>query len=478
MKAYGREFCKDKTNCPPAAAQTDHHQAVGQLENLNHLNHLNFNVPSNLITNSAPTNLEAERKSPREAPREVPSRELPTKEAPPGEIPIREAPPRQAPAETPPREVAEAPRAVDNSALTRQLHANQAANERMIPGNELNKQQIDDLARFYHSQKNAPLPDTLNLTPRHLLANHFSVNNKILDGLSSNAVPSQSESVFDGLANLASDSSSERVSSISPPSNGVLSSQRTTGSPSSPSKLHHINLLSHIKHGVEANRNSQADDQKSAKESEPSKESGLSKENESKEIDLSKERTLVNKEDERSKQNSQLIDTGGGRQPIRSASNHLEYDLDDDDEHSGGYAPYQIEPYGRRYHQDGHHDPFAERFDRLPKIVHPAGKQLKKHHKHHKHHYDLPDHKYHKYRSNYKSDKSDYYDPEDMMLDSHLLGASRLRLTHLQPQFADVAMRQRVEIAKPATVLPRRTDKSAGNDLNETKNANKAAANH
>lgn len=438
VKAYGREFCKDKANCPPA--QTD-----GRLENLNHLNHLNFNVPTNQITNSASSS----------------------------------------PAEAPQKSAGEATNAADSSTLTRPSlsnsnEANQMAAKGLAVDNEPNnKNHMDDIARFYHSQKNAPLPDTLHLVspqaPSHLVANHFKVNNKILDGLSSNGVSFRSESDdADSLNNLASDSSSEAVSSIGRQSDTIVARLRPVSSdnrlPSeTSSKLGHINLLSHIKHGVDqANRDaSSANSQSATGDQRSIKENGLSKESES------------------PKQNSQLIDTGG-RAIVRLASNH--HDFDNDDEHSDDYDAYQIEPYGSQY--KGHYDPFAERFDRLPKIVHSAAKQLKKHHSS----FESSDHNYKRNYKNYKNDfgndfKTDYDD-----LDSHLLGATRLRLTRLQPKFGAAGSRQ-PEVAtiravdatdKPvseqSTVLPKRTllDKSAdgGNDLNEKKNenANKASS--
>ena len=435
VKAYGREFCKEKANCPPADS--------GQLEHLNHLNHLN--APTNLIKNSESSSSDLEAAKSAEGSTNAADNLALTRPPLSSQLPVK----------------------ADNE-LNKNLDMNQNLN--MNP----NKNNMDDIARFYHSQKNAPLPDTLHLVRPHApspLVNHFSVNNKILDGLSSNGVSFRSKfsgTPFDSI-NLASDSSSETVSSIRPSNANSNENLRSVSSdsrlPSDTSKLGHINLLSHIKHGIgQLDANRANSDQRSVNESESAKENGSSKENE------------LSKESETPKQNSQLIDTNAGRQPIRLASNHHEFD--NDDEHLTDYDVYRIEPYGSQYRSKSHYDPFAERFDRLPKIVHPAAKQLKKHHSS----FESSDNYKNNYKNYYKSDlkndfKSDYDD-----LDSHLLGATRLRFTRLQPKFIKPDRSETLNgmtNGKPvseATVLPSQVllDKRAdgGNDLNETPNEN------
>ena len=305
VKAYGRDFCKDKLNCnnEERDEQKDNHFKNGAVLNLNYFDN-NLNVPNqvpNSITNS------------------------------------------------------ESGKSVDSA--SDQVDKVLTNSDQVVVDddkkNELNKSElktnIDYITRIYHLNKDAAFSDTMNSNlisnaPNYLL-NNFKLNNYQKN---QDTLPSSSNSM---LSNYKSNLKS------------ILNSSN---------KLGQIDHFNHINHD---NLNS-----------------------EQQQIDHHR-KLMPN-------QNSQLIDTSSRtnrQQPIYLASNH--YNHFDDDE------------YQNEYYKE-HYDPFAERYS-LPKIVHSAAKQLKK-----QRHSSFSNHN--NYRlTNYKND----YSLEDM-LDTHLLGATRL-----QPKF-------------------------------------------
>lgn len=254
----------------------------------------------------------------------------------------------------------------------------------LIPtSDELNTNKKDDveyIRKIYNLNKDAVLPENVNLnlitaklsTPRtSYLIDNFNLNDKILDGMSSNSVKSNTAN---------------------------------KGDRNYESNMDHLNL----------------NDESTNKESDKSPKA--------------------------IKQNSQLIDTL--KKPVFLASDHYEHYDDEDhsyEEHDQPYVEHSYHHTGA-YHKHYNHDRFAERLD-LPKIVHSAAKQLRKHHYHHK-----------DYRSSNHYKTADY---EDDNLDSHLLGATRL-----QPKFIKTSS----SLKRALLSLPENLNYKLSTNRNLTKN--------